>query len=143
MWLRWEKIPTRSVHCIEIDVHVCKCLMFLLMTEYWVMKSLHEENILNLTLDWDWKNEIFSLWFACLNKGKSRLENYNKKNKSYKPCSVLRRVTNIYLLTNQSQPSFKFLQLSSPTKFGFLARGVYHVPLPLFPVSSSLWHFYT
>ena len=32
---------------------------------------------------------------------------------------------------------------SSPTKFGFLTCGVYHVPLPPFLASSSLWHFYT
>ena len=62
----------------------------------------------------------------------------------YKPCSVLpaQEVAAIYLHIAMSRSSFRFNPPGSPTKFGFLACGVYPFHLHSFPCSSSLWHFY-
>lgn len=49
-------------------------------------------------------------------------------------------VATIYLHLRVSV-DFQFNLLSSPTKFGFLAYGVYRVPLFCFQKTTSLWHF--
>ena len=60
-----------------------------------------------------------------------------------KPCSVPLRATAIYLHISVSRVCFVFASAGSPTKFGFLACGVYPFHPACFHAGSSLWHFYS
>ena len=53
------------------------------------------------------------------------------------------RATAIYLHISVSRVCFVFASAGSPTKFGFLACGVYPFHPACFHAGSSLWNFYS